>query len=599
MAEADRLGLTYHKNKTTYLYGYGNGSTPTLGVATLNIVIDEIEADIKAYVVPNAVQEVPVILGRNFTEQPGILVVKDDVTLRFFKRDNQTLTSIEPDFVESKKKLRIASDFTLLPDHCGQIPVYSDEFEGDVYIESSIRHQTGREYCVPRTVISLRKGKLSFVPCINLSNNLITFGRGNVFTRADQCVEETRSPEIINTVREKFRQDFTLDEITVGPINEEQKLKLLELLNNYRDCFASTLEELGSAKSAKMEIKLIEDKSFSYRPYRMSRSQQDQVKEIIDDLLINNIICESDSEYSSPILLVKKKNGEQRLCVDYRKLNSLTVRDSHPLPRIDDQIDKLQAGNWFISLDLKCGYHQVPLEESSKHYTSFVTPEGQYEYNKVPFGLTNAPRVFQRLITKIFKPIRGSSAIYLDDVLLYSATINGALEILKQALDILRQEGMTLNLKKCMFLQNTVLYLGYEIGQGMVRPGTEKIKAAQIEQKKYYDRKGKKARSYKEGDLVLVQKQVPSTGTSRKLAAPYSGPMMVQTVLPNDRYVVKDMNDSHRTLRSSKYEKIVAVDRMRPWCTPGGVSDDTGSESGEDDIILSSEEDEQKEETTN
>lgn len=479
LSEAERLGLIYDSSKTTFLYGYGNGSTPTLGVVSIEIKIDKIEACINAYVVPTSVQEIPVILGRNFTEQPGILVIKDDDTLSFFQRSNPDLISIEPDHVEKKHILRIAKDFTLLPDHCGHIPVYNDEFEGDVYIESGIRHQPGQEYCVPRTIITLRKGKFSIVPCINLSNNLISFKRGKIFIRADQCTEEITPPESVNTVHEGSRQDLTLEEISVGPVDEQQKLRLLRLLNKYRECFASTLNELGCAKSTKMEIKLVENKPFSYRPYRMSSAQQNIVKEIVDDLLINNIIRESDSEYSSPILLVRKKNGEQRLCVDYRKLNAVTVKDSHPLPRIDDQIDKLQSGHYFISLDLKCGYHQVPLEESSKHFTAFVTPEGQYEYNNVPFGLTNAPRVFQRLMTKIFKPIRGNSAIYLDDVLLYAATVDEALNILKQALDILRQEGMTLNLKKCTFLQATVVYLGYEIGQGVVRPGAEKIKAVE------------------------------------------------------------------------------------------------------------------------
>ena len=105
----------------------------------------------------------------------------------------------------------------------------------------------------------------------------------------------------------------------------------------------------------------------------MARTEQNVVKDIVEELLSNNIVRESNSEYSSPVLLVKKKNGEQRMCVDYRKLNSLCVKDNQPLPRIDDQIDKLQAGNYFTSLDLQFGYHQVEIEESSKHYTAFVT----------------------------------------------------------------------------------------------------------------------------------------------------------------------------------------------------------------------------------
>lgn len=211
----------------------------------------------------------------------------------------------------------------------------------------------------------------------------------------------------------------------------------------------------------------------------MSRAEQDIVKNIVEELLSNDIIRESDSEYSSPILLVRKKNGEQRLCIDYRKLNSVTVKENQPLPRIDDQIDNLQGGNYFTSLDLRSGYHQVPMEETSKRYTAFVTPEGHYEYNRVPFGPSNAPRVFQRLMTRLLRPLRGNSALYLDDVLLYAQTVDDALKSLREALEIFRQEGLTLNFKKCYFLQTSITYLGFEIKQGTVRPGTDKIKSVE------------------------------------------------------------------------------------------------------------------------
>lgn len=115
-----------------------------------------------------------------------------------------------------------------------------------------------------------------------------------------------------------------------------------------------------------------------------------------------------------------------------------------------------------------------------------------------------------------------------------------------------------------------------------------KMEQAQIKQKDYFDKKRKKPHVYKEGDLVLIMKQAQSTGTSRKLAPTYSGPMVITKILPNDRYVVTDMAGSHRNLRSSKYNKTIAVDRMRPWRAPGGISDETDAESGEDDVVLSS-----------
>lgn len=126
-------------------------------------------------------------------------------------------------------------------------------------------------------------------------------------------------------------------------------------------------------------------------------------------------LSESVSDYCSPTLLVKEKNGEQRMYIDFRKLNSLTTRENQPLPRINST-DCL----YFISLDLRSGYYQIALTEPARHFTSFVTPMGQYEFNRMPFGLTNAPRVFQRFMNNLLKSLRDNAAVYLDVILLHA-----------------------------------------------------------------------------------------------------------------------------------------------------------------------------------
>lgn len=143
-------------------------------------------------------------------------------------------------------------------------------------------------------------------------------------------------------------------------------MKLLrDTLNEYRDCFAQSLEELGTSKTMRFSIQVTEGTPFTYRPYRMAKTEGEIVRKMIDELMRNKIIRESSSNYSSPILLVKKKNGEQRLCIDYRKLNSVMVKDNYPLPRIDDQLARLSEEKYFTSLDLKLGYYQIEVEEKS------------------------------------------------------------------------------------------------------------------------------------------------------------------------------------------------------------------------------------------
>lgn len=186
------------------------------------------------------------------------------------------------------------------------------------------------------------------------------------------------------------------------------------------------------------------------------------MKRIIDDLLKTNVIRPSNSPYSSPIVLVKKKSGATRLCVDYRQLNKLTVRDHYPIPLIDDHLDMLRGKRVFSSIDLKSGFHHVHMDEGSVKYTSFVTPFGQYEYLRMPFGLCNSPSVFQRFINTIFRRLIDVQKVlvYLDDILTATESVDENLAILEDVLQVISKYNLELRLDKCSFLQSSIEYLG-------------------------------------------------------------------------------------------------------------------------------------------
>ena len=163
-------------------------------------------------------------------------------------------------------------------------------------------------------------------------------------------------------------------------------------------------------------------------------------------MLASDVICPSNSPWASPVVMVKKKDGSLRFCVDFRQLNAATVKDAHPLPRIDDLLDALHSARWFSTLDLKSGYWQVPIMERDKEKTAFRTSSGQlYEFNQVPFGLFNAPATFSRLMDRVLSGLhRETCLFYLDDIIVFSSTWEEHLARLRQVFERLRHADLKL-----------------------------------------------------------------------------------------------------------------------------------------------------------
>lgn len=164
----------------------------------------------------------------------------------------------------------------------------------------------------------------------------------------------------------------------------------------FEEHYVNVNRPTSPAVESKFKLILIDDKPFSYIPRRLSHYEKERLRSILDEFLSEGVIRESTSEYASLIVLTKKKNGETRMCIDYRTLNKITLRDNFPLPLIEDQLDLLEGKKYFTALDLKDAFYHIMMHEDSTKYTSFVTPLGQYEYVRMPFGLKGALLKFQR-----------------------------------------------------------------------------------------------------------------------------------------------------------------------------------------------------------
>ncbi|XP_055913761.1 uncharacterized protein LOC129947273 [Eupeodes corollae] len=270
----------------------------------------------------------------------------------------------------------------------------------------------------------------------------------------------------------------TRDEKTCLNINEnlsyEEKLKLEKIV------FESIKDNQNYADDYEMKIVLTDSNSpFSCAPRRLPYVHKIELQKVLDNLLKENIIRESNSPYASPIVLTRKKNGEMRLCVDYRQLNKVTVKDNFPLPLIEDHLDRLRDKRYFTLLDLKSGFHHVKMNENSVKFTSFVTPLGQFEYLRMPFGLKNAPSVFQRYINNIFKELinSGKLLIYIDDLLVATETKEDHFSVLKEVLDVVSEHSLQLRLDKCVFMHEQIKYLGYEVSANGIGPNVDGLKA--------------------------------------------------------------------------------------------------------------------------
>ena len=241
---------------------------------------------------------------------------------------------------------------------------------------------------------------------------------------------EDRPPGVVDT-REVLTS--TLD---VGPhVTAEQVAQLRDLISRNERAFARDDDDLGYTDLATHTIRTTTEVPVRQPFRRIPPTQYQEVKEHIKDLLNRGVIRESHSARASPIVLVRKKDDSLRMCVDYWLLNAKTHRDAFPLPRIDKSFDAMSSTNWFTTLDLASGYHQIAMSEDDREKTAFTTPMGLYEFNRMLFGLCNSPATFQRLMQRCFGDLCYQTVLcYLDDVIIFSKTFDSHLGQLEQVL---------------------------------------------------------------------------------------------------------------------------------------------------------------------
>lgn len=264
---------------------------------------------------------------------------------------------------------------------------------------------------------------------------------------------------------------------SITHLTETEAEQLAELLTRYQHAFAKSSEDLGRTDRVMHRINTGTSAPCRQPPRRQPIGKRDIERQEVQKMLERKVIEPSNSSWSSPIVLVTKKDGSTRFCVDYRRVNDLSVKDAYPIPRVDDCLDALSGSCWFSCMDLNSGFWQIGLDPADKDKTAFATTLGLYQFTVLPFGLANAPSTFERLMEDVLRGLQWEIClVYMDDIIVPSATFNDSITRLELVFHRLSSANLKLKPSKCIFFQREVKFLGHLVSEHGIGTDLDKIK---------------------------------------------------------------------------------------------------------------------------
>ncbi|GJU12849.1 putative reverse transcriptase domain-containing protein [Tanacetum coccineum] len=315
----------------------------------------------------------------------------------------------------------------------------------------------------------------------------IPWGNETLIVHGDEATRDTRLVCTLSPLlkTQKYMEKgfpIFLAHVTAKEVEDKSEKKRLEdvpIVQDFPGVFPEDLPGLPPTRQVEFQIDLVPGAAPVARaPYRLAPSEMKELSEQLKELSDKGFIRPSSSPWGAPVLFVKKKDGSFRMCIDYRELNKLTVKNRYPLPRIDDLFDQLQGSSVYSKIDLRSGYHQLRVREEDIPKTAFRTRYGHYEFQVMPFGLTNAPAVFMDLMNRVCKPYLDKFVIvFIDDILIYSKNKKEHEEHLKLILELLKKEELYAKFSKCEFWIPKVQFLGHVIDSEGIHVDPAKIES--------------------------------------------------------------------------------------------------------------------------
>ena len=409
------------------------------------------------------------ILGLDFLEANGCTINLGKKTLHF--QDCNLSLSLDTSIQSSPTTVRVAVVSTL------QVPAYS-EMEVMAKVEKpsvpglwAVEGETD-QIMVAHAVVDA-SAHLIPVRLLNPSNKVVTLYNGKEIASLQPADEicglgvaavQPRADSEISKDKEEMLWEMV--EAAGESLNGLEKEQLYCLLAKYADIFAACSSDLGRTDKVKHQIDTGSSAPIRQQVRRVPPARREEVKKLLKDMLAQDVIQPTNSPWASPVVLVRKKDGSTRFCVDYRKVNSITRKDAYPLPRIDDTLDTLSGSQLFSTLDLLSGYWQVEVDPKDREKTAFCTPDGLFEFRVMPFGLCNAPATFQRLMDTILAGLQWTNClVYLDDIIILGKTFQEHLCNLRAVFDQIRSANLKLKPRKCILCRQSVQFLGHIVSR--------------------------------------------------------------------------------------------------------------------------------------
>jgi hypothetical protein len=438
------------------------------------------------------------ILGLDFLQDKKCSIDLDTFTLRTSKQGKPVIATVKtvtpPNF---EIGIARSSEGVIIPPfHYALVPVKLSRVpnNGSPILLEPIANLSSKYCLAGARSINIPKNSTCIMKIVNPMPTPATIYQSQILGKlfpisTIQCIDKPIDENnMVNSLHSKSQseaeyikiaKDFGID-FTNCNLPPEHKRKLMIFLGQNHDVFAKSSSDIGCTNVYQHHIETGNNPPYRQRPYRQTPAGRELIDQHVKQMLADGIIVESNSTWSAPVVMVKKRNGEMRFTVDFRGLNARTEPIHFPIPDLQDALDSVGTSNSkiFSTMDLKSSFHQIPLSPSSAHKTTFVTHDNSYHFTRVPFGITAGPMCFQMVMSKVLRGINFKYAlVFIDDILCHSPDIDTHISHLSTIFERLREANLKLNPKKCQFATKKVEYLGHTISEKGIEASPSKISA--------------------------------------------------------------------------------------------------------------------------